>query len=163
MAETAFLAMTANDADVAGEPTKIGRDGTIECLNVDFGVDSAVDRATGKPTGLAEFAPIKFRKRVDLATPAIAKALTSRQICTGAFTFYRPTAKSDSTKFLTLEIQNAFVKSVDIVLPDLTAGPRQDLETYEEVTMSYSYIKWSYSNANGETTEHEYEWSTPES
>ncbi len=99
MAETVHLYLKANGKDVKGESTQtsLGREGSIECIEYDQGVQTAREAATGMVTGRRQYAPLRIVKRIDRSSPLLMKALTGNEKIDGAFKFFRPNPNGDGT------------------------------------------------------------------
>ena len=78
VATSAFGAGFIKIEDIEGESVDKDHNGWIDILSVS-GLEkvSPRDAASGLPTGKRQHAPFKIRKRVDKATPLLAKALTN--------------------------------------------------------------------------------------
>jgi type VI secretion system secreted protein Hcp len=66
-------------ADIKGSVTVHGREGSVELVEFNHGVNIPTDDNTGKLTGTRVHAPITFTKETDASTPYLYKAVTSGQ------------------------------------------------------------------------------------
>lgn len=159
MAETVAVYIMANGAAIQGESTQIslGRENSIEALYFESEVMTARESGSGMATGRRQYKPILIRKRIDKATPLLAKALTQNQVIDAVFKFFRPNPTGDGTteQFFTIEIKKGRLASFKQVSPDsfdpaLSAAPEM-----EELGIVFHTIKWTYTNGGAE---HEDTW-----
>lgn len=150
MAETVHLTLKANGTQIQGESTQtsLGRENTIECLYVEAGVSTAREAGSALATGRRQHHPIMIRKRIDKATPLIAKALCENQVIEGQFKFYRPNPTGDGTteQFYTIEIKKGRIGSVRSWVPDTIVPGTSTEPPQEEVSFVYGVITWTYTN-----------------
>lgn len=159
MAQTVHLKLKVNDEEIKGESSQLadGRADTIECFYFESSVTTPRDPASGRATGRRQFAPIKIRKRIDRASPLLAKALTQNSRCQGIFSFYRPDGEGNDEVFYTVTMEGAFVSDLVVQMPDTLSSPGQDVrEAFEEVTFTFDKIIWEHRPGG---TQHEDSWS----
>jgi type VI secretion system secreted protein Hcp len=159
MAQTVHLFLKANGSDIKGESTQasMGRADSIECVSFNSGVTSARESASNLATGRRQHEPITIRKRIDKASPLLAKALVENQQVEGAFKFYRPNPTGDGTteQFFTVAIKGGRVFSQKLLILN-TLDPQQASEPpLEEVGFVFHTINWTYTNGG---IEHEDNW-----
>lgn len=160
MAETVHLALKAAGADVQGESTQtsLARENTIECVFFQSGVTTARERGTGQATGRRQYEPLMIRKRIDKATPLIAKALVRNEEIEGKFLFFRPNPSGDGTteQFYTIEIKKGRVAAIKQFSPDAIEPGTSTDPAMEEVSFVFHTITWTYTNGG---ITHEDTWS----
>ncbi len=148
MAETVHLFLKANGQDVAGDSTQtsLGREGSIECLYYEQAVSTAREAGSGIATGRRQYQPLVVRKRIDRASPLLARALTESQVLEGTFRFYRPSPTGDGTteQFYTVRIGRARLTGLRQILPDTTFADTADDPPLEELTLVLGSIEWTY-------------------
>ena len=159
MAQTVHLFLKANGSDIKGESTQasMGRADSIECVSFGSGVTSAREAASNLATGRRQHEPITIRKRIDKASPLLAKALVENQQIEGVFKFYRPNPTGDGTteQFFTVAIKGGWVFSQKLFILN-TLDPEQASEPpLEEVGFVFHTINWTYTNGG---IEHEDNW-----
>lgn len=161
MAETVHLYLKSNGADVQGESTQtsLGRENSIECLWFESAVKTAREAGSGMATGRRQYEPIRIRKRIDKASPLIAKALVENQVIEGEFKFFRPNPNGDGTteQFYTVGIKQGRVSDLKIYNPDTIVPASSTFPAMEEVSFVFHTIKWTITNGG---VEHEDSWST---
>ncbi len=147
MAETVHLFLKANGADIQGESTQVSleRENSIECLHFEHEVMTAREAGSGMATGRRQYKPMLIRKRIDKASPLIAKALCENQTIEGEFRFYRPNPKGDGTteQFYTVTIEDGRIASLKQVLPDTLVPASSTAPPLEEVTFVFNKISWT--------------------
>ena len=147
MADTLALTLTANGDNVPGDSTvtTMERANTIEVLSLEQQVSMAFDRATLQPTGRRIYAPIRFTKRVDRATPLLRQALSQNQVVAGAFRWFRPNPSGTGTTqhFFTLSFTEGRVTRCALRLPDTLDAVQATLAPMEEVELTFSSITWT--------------------
>ena len=147
MAETVHLFLKANGADIQGESTQISleRESSIECLHFEHEVITAREAGSGMATGRRQYKPLLIRKRIDKASPLLAKALCENQTIEGEFRFYRPNPKGDGTteQFYTITIEDGRISGLKQVLPDTLVPASSTAPPLEEVTFVFNKISWT--------------------
>ncbi len=159
MAQTVHLKLKAGGSDIKGESSQLadGRKDTIECVYFESGVTTPRDAGSGRSTGRRQFSPIKIRKRIDKASPLLAKALTQSEKCEGEFDFFRPAQDGTDEIFFAIKIGGAFVSDVTLYMPDTLENPgKETREAYEEVTFTFDSITWEHKTGG---TMHSDSWS----
>lgn len=159
MAETVHLYLKANGTDVPGESTQVslGRENSIECVYYEQAVATAREAGSGQATGRRQYSPIIIRKRIDKASPLIAKALCNNEVIEGVFKFFRPNPTGDGTteQFYTVAIKNGRVASQKQINPNTIVPATSTDPPMEEVGFLFHTIKWAYTNGG---VEHEDTW-----
>jgi type VI secretion system secreted protein Hcp len=148
MAETVHLYLKANGSDIKGESTQtsLGREGSIECLFFQDSVRTAREKGSGMATGRRTYEPIVLRKRIDKASPLLAKALCNNEVVEGTFKFFRPSPTGDGTtqQFFTIEFAEGRVAGINRISPD-TIDPASAVEPpTEEISFVFHTITWTY-------------------
>jgi type VI secretion system secreted protein Hcp len=161
MAETVHLYLKANGAEIKGESTQVslGREGSIECVYYEQGVVTARERGSGLATGRRQYEPLLIRKRIDKASPLLAKALVENQVIEAKFKFFRPNPTGDGTtaQFYTVEIKQGRIASQKQIVPDTIVPATSTEPPLEEVSFVFHTISWTYTNGG---VTHEDTWNT---
>jgi type VI secretion system secreted protein Hcp len=162
MAETVHLKLKANGQDIAGESTQtsLDRADTIECTAFSSEVVTAREAGSGRATGRRQYKPLMIRKRIDKASPLIAKALTNNEVIEGTFKFYRPNPTGDGTtqQFYTIVIKEGRVASQRQMLPDTIVPATSTDPPMEEITFVFGVITQTFTDGG---IEHEDKWDSP--
>jgi len=159
MAETVHLFLKANGSDVKGESTQrsLSRQDSIECLSYKQSIITAREAGTGMATGRRQYEPLVIRKRIDKASPILAKALCENQAIEGTFKFYRPSPTGDGTteQFYSVAIKQARIAGIQQFVPDTTVPATSIEPPMEEISFVFHTISWTYSNGG---VTHEDSW-----
>jgi type VI secretion system secreted protein Hcp len=160
MAETVALYLKAAGTDIKGESTQhsLGREGSIECLYFEHSVRTAREAGSGMATGRRTYEPLVIRKRIDKATPLLAKALVENQEIEGIFKFFRPNQKGDGTteQYYTIAIKAGRVASFKQISPDSFDPASSARPELEEISFVFHTISWTYTQGG---VTHEDSWS----
>ena len=148
MAETVHLFLKSNSEDIQGESTQtsLGRENSIECLYFEDSVSTAREKSSGLATGRRTFAPLTFRKRIDKASPLLARSLCNNEVAEGIFKFFRPNPAGDGTTehFFTVEFGQGRLSGIRRISPD-TIDPASATEPpTEEVQIVFHNITWTF-------------------
>lgn len=149
MAQTVHLTLKINDTVIPGESTQVAdaRKDTIECVYFESSVTTPRNPSSGAATGRRQHRPLKIRKRIDKSTVEISKALCQNKTCEAKFDFYRPAKGKDSGSdelFFWVELKDAHISEVRMVMPDTFDNPGDVREPYEEITFVFDRISWSF-------------------
>jgi type VI secretion system secreted protein Hcp len=144
MAETVHLFLKANGKDIKGDSTQtsLGRDGSIECIYFDHAVDTAREASSGIATGRRTYQPILIKKRIDKASPLLAKAMVNNEVIEAKFQFFRPNPTGDGTtqQFYTIEITKGRLAGLKQNVTNTTDAEHP----LEEITFTFGEIKWTW-------------------
>lgn len=158
----ALLRLTLNGKDVAGDVTGTpDRTGAIEVLYYQSDVKSPRDLATGQASGRRQYQPVIIRKRIDKASPLLARALATNQIGDATIQFYRQAAGhgvGGQEQFFTVQFQGISFASIQHLLPD-THKSAGEVSTppIEELTFTFQKITWTFVDGGITATD---DWST---
>lgn len=152
MADTISLTLSANGTNIPGDSsvTSLERANTLEVLSFDQSVSKAFDRATLQATGRRIYAPIRFTKRLDRATPLLRKALIQNELVEGHFRWFRPSPAGDGTTqhFMTLSFAQARITKCVLRLPDTLSDDTATLPPMEEIEMTAGTYTWTWIPGN---------------
>lgn len=147
-AQAIALELTAGGVLIPGESPHgmPGGPGTIACLSFEVSQEAALDRGTGMPTGRRSYGPLSIRKRIDKATPLIARALVRGEEIEAVFRFFRDTGPGKLEQFFTVEISNAAVASTSQFSPDGLShhGAPPAAAALEDVLFVFQRIVWRH-------------------
>jgi type VI secretion system secreted protein Hcp len=150
MAETVHLYLKANGSDIQGESTQtsLGRENSIECLYYEQEVMTAREAGSGMATGRRTYKPLLIRKRIDKASPLIAKTLVQNTVIEGVFKFFRPSPTGDGTteQFYTVKIKQGRIATQKQIVPDTFIPATSQEPPMEEVSFVFHTIEWTYTN-----------------
>ena len=146
-----YLELTANGESIAGETT-LGSVGgldvtdMIECHAVNHEMFASFDTSTGRLTGQLNHAPFKIVKRVDKASPLIAKALSNNEVIEARFRYFRPNPSGDGTtqQYFTIELSGGRVSGLRHWTPNNLDPAGSAYPYMEEVSFVYERITIRY-------------------
>jgi len=148
MANTVHLSLTSNGTKIDGDSTILSmeRENTIECLRFYDSVRTAREASSGVASGERSYEPLVIEKRIDKASPLLAKALCQNEVIEGIFRFYRPNPAGDGTtqQFFTVEIKEGRIAYINRVSPDVIDPASANAPPTEEVGFVFGYIRWCY-------------------
>jgi type VI secretion system secreted protein Hcp len=148
MAETVHLFLKANGTAVVGESTQtsLGRQDSIECIEYEHSVETAREAGSGMATGRRTYRPIRIKKRIDKATPLLAKALVENTAVDGIFKFFRPAPGGDGTteQFYTVAFKAGRVASLTQMLPNTFDPASSKQPPLEVVEFVFHTISWTF-------------------
>ncbi len=159
MAETVHLYLKSNGADIQGESTQtsLGRENSIECVYYESGVITQRETGSGLATGRRQHQPLLIRKRIDKATPLIAKALCNNEVIEAVFKFFRPNPTGDGTteQFYTVKVAKGRIASQRMWNPNSLVAAGINEPSQEEISFVFHTITWTYTNGG---VEHQDTW-----
>lgn len=126
--------------NVKGESTDAKHKDKIEIHSIQWSVNSASNMATGGGGGVgkAVFSDFSFSKKVDLASPVLAKyAATGEHIAKGKVIFRKAGGSAGQVDFQTYEMEKIYVTG-------LSVSGGKDGEFFETLTLSPTKFKWQY-------------------
>jgi type VI secretion system secreted protein Hcp len=155
MAQPAFIVLCANGNTIEAEPSEhdfAPGDG-IEL--VDYSQPGTRPVTAAGVTGQRLYKPIVFRKRIDKASPLIAKAFTESHVLEANFHFFREEAGGSVNEFFKVEITQGTMVSFRELLDDALDPAHATRPPLEEVGLMFHRIKWTYLDGG---IEHEDIW-----
>ena len=117
--------------------SSLGRAQSIECVHYHQAIDTPSQISSGKGTARRQYGPLLIRKRIDKASPLIAKALIQNSVVDAVFKFFR--TKDDGTleQFYTTQIRQARIASFSQYVPDVLEPATASEPPLEEVTFVF--------------------------
>jgi type VI secretion system secreted protein Hcp len=162
MAETIALKLKANGADIKGESTQtsLERKDSIECVYFENACRAPRESSSGLATGRRIYEPLILRKRIDKASPLMAKALVRNEKIDGKFLFFRPHPTGDGTteQFFTVEIENGRMAGMKIYIPEAHGESHEAEHPLEEWALVFEKITWTVTDGGASYTD---SWSQP--
>ncbi len=159
MADNIYLTLKGkSQGNIEGEPTlkSHGRDKTIECIEYELGAHAPFDNLSGMPSGKRQYAPIKIRKRIDMATPLLWHAFAMNESVDGEFKFFRPHKAGDTEMFFSIKFTNGRIVGMKNVVLDTWDAQKKPYPPLDEVTFVFEKIEWTYTQGGKSAAD---EWS----
>ncbi len=150
MADTLSLTLSANGVNIEGDSlfvstASLSRENTIDVLSLEQSLGSAFDRATLRATGRRIYAPIRFTKRLDRATPLLRKALVNNEVLEGHFRWFRPNPEDGTAQHvLTLAFTGGRITKCVLRLPDTLMPETANLPLLEDIEMTAGTYTWTW-------------------
>jgi len=147
MSEPVALFLKINGAPVQGESeqTSLGRAQSIECVYYHQAVETPTQGSSGRPTARRQYGPLLIRKRIDRASPLIAKALVQNSVVDAVFKFFRTQQDGTLEQYYTTEIRQARIAGFSQYVPDVLEPVTAAEPPLEEVTFVFQSIEWTHS------------------
>jgi type VI secretion system secreted protein Hcp len=151
MAQTVHLKLKILGQDIQGESTisSLERANTIECTRWTWGCRSPREGASAQITGRRQHQPVTIQKRVDKASPILFKALCrNEKVDEATFMFFEPdrAGSGNETKYMTVQLTDAYISSVSVVSDDATRSQAEQPCAMEEVQFVFKNITMTYEN-----------------
>ena len=147
MSEPVALLLTINGVQVQGESeqTTLGRAQSIECVYYHQAMDAPGQLGSGVSTGRRQYGPLVIRKRIDRASPLIARALIQNSVVEAVFRFFRTRQDGTLEQFYTTHIRQARIAGFSQYVPDVLEPATASEPPLEEVTFVFQSIEWTHS------------------
>lgn len=148
MAESIWMSVKASkQGDIKSEVTTKGREGMMECIELETGMSSPRDPASGRPTGRRVHTPLAIVKRVDKGSPLLSNALANNEtLTTVKLLFYRPKGDGTTDNFFSIELSNATVSRQKVYLPNMLNPKESHYPALERIEFTFQKIVWTYTN-----------------
>ena len=146
-APSVFLDLSSNGTTIEGDSAQKGHEGALECVYFSSSVATTqLTSGAGMATGRRTHGPIVIRKRIDRATPLLAKSLVQNEVAAGTFRFYRTSDDGTEEHFFTIAFQQGRVSSQTTYSSDnvAAAGVAGSSPFMEEVQFVYRRVSWTY-------------------
>jgi type VI secretion system secreted protein Hcp len=136
-------------ADIKGSVTVQGREGSVELVAFDHGVNIPTDGNTGKLTGTRVHKPVKLTKETDASTPYLYKAVTSGQTLKSVeIKWYRIDDAGKEKEYFNTKLDNVKIVAVNPKMLDIKNPDYEKHNHLEDVELRYETITWSYKDGN---------------
>jgi len=136
-------------ADIKGSVTVQGREGSVEVVALDHGVNIPTDANTGKLTGARVHKPLTFTKETDSSTPYLYKAVTSGQTLKSIeIKWYRIDDSGKEKEYFNTKLDNVKVVGVTPKMHDVKNPSYEKHNHLEDIELRYEKITWAYKDGN---------------
>jgi type VI secretion system secreted protein Hcp len=140
MAITAYLTIK----NIPGPVTEKGHENAIQVLAVEHSIQS---QHTGGGAGnKPQHAPIKITKLIDQATPRLyAVLITGGHLPSCELEFWQSSSRQP---YYTVKLTDVSIVGITSSLPNREGQSRAEFLPYEEVTIAYHGIEWTWVEGN---------------
>jgi type VI secretion system secreted protein Hcp len=130
---------SSKQGEIKGGGVGKGREGSIECVDLGFEIDSSRDLSSGQTSGKRQYKPLRCVKRVDRSSPPLFSAMMGNEVLANVALQVWGTSKDGQLA----QIYSVVLKSANIL------SLRQFLDKgamMEELTFSYSSIALTWAD-----------------
>jgi len=136
-------------ADIKGSVTVQGREGSVEVVALDHGVNISTDANTGKLTGTRIHKPLTFTKATDASTPYLYKAVTTGQTLQSVeIKWYEINDAGEEKEYFNTKLENVKIVGVTPKMHDIKNPIYEKHNHLEEIELRYEKITWLYKDGN---------------
>jgi type VI secretion system secreted protein Hcp len=146
MALNAYLFIKGEKTgEVAGSVTQKGREKSIMVIATSHEIKSPRDHASGLPTGKRQHGGFTITKEVDKSSPLLYNILVNNEnIKEWKLQFWRPSPAGTEFQNYTIELENANVAGIKLVMPNNKHPELMKFAEYEEIQFTYQKITWTW-------------------
>jgi len=143
-------------AAIKGSVDVNGREGSIEILGFNHGLNIPVDTRSGNITGTRSHSPMMFEKEFDSSSPYLYKAVAKGQTLKSAeIRWYRINDAGQEEVYFIMTIEGVKITGVNPGMPNAKIAGNSQINHMESVSMMYNKITWHYVDGNVKYTD---EW-----
>ena len=136
-------------ADIKGSVTVQEREGSIEVIGFDHGVNLPIDRRAGTITGTRSHSPMSVEKEFDASSPYLYKAVTTGQVLQSAeLKWYRINDAGREEVYFIMLLEGVKITGVNPGMANAKLTATSALNHAESVSMMYDRITWHYTDGN---------------
>src|SRR5829696_7340519 len=146
MALNAYLIIEGEKTGaVAGSVTQKGREKSIMVIGASHEIKSPRDAASGLPTGKRQHLGMNIIKIVDKSSPLLYNILVNNEnIKKWKLQFWRPSPAGTEQQHYTIELDNANIAGIKLVMPNNKHPELMKFAEYEEIQFTYQKITWTW-------------------
>ena len=115
------------------------------------------DPQSGQPSGQRVHQPLKVTKIFDKSSPLLYQALVSGERLECRIEWYRTSSEGTHEHYFTHELEGAVIVDIHTVMPNCQDPGMAHFTHLEEVSFSYSTIRWTHELAGTEGSD---DWRT---
>lgn len=142
----AYMRIKGKSIEIKGDVTQKGREGTIVVHAIDHTIVTPVDTSTGMATGKRQHKPFVITKEIDRSSPALHQALTQNETLTDVSIQFFQVVNGVERNHYTVALKNARIVGLRHVMPDNNKADLARLPAYEELTLVYESITWTWND-----------------
>ncbi len=148
--------MSINDNSVKGSVEIVGREGTVEILEVIHNLHIPTDLHSGKLTGVRVHSAFTVRAAFDAAAPYIYRGCTEGKTYDKVkFSFYEIDDLGAEVEYFTILLERVKVASIKVDVPNVKDTRKEHYPHMLEYSFVYGKITWTFTKG---TLEHTDDW-----
>jgi type VI secretion system secreted protein Hcp len=141
----AFMRIKGKSGDIKGGATQKGREGMIVVHALEQNVVMPVDASSGMAAGRRVHKPIVITKNVDKSSAPLHLALSRDEVLSEVtIQFFEVGRDGMERNHYTIVLKNARITGLRHVMPDNNKPDLARLPAYEELTLVYESITWTW-------------------
>ena len=150
MAIPVYLWLQDDDgAGIKGSVDVIGREGSIEVLELMHADELPTDGLTGRITATRVHCGYAFEKEIDRSSSFLYRALaTGRTLKKAEFRFYKINDNGFEQEYFKTTLENVKIISIEPFMHDVKDGLFYKHSHHEYIEMTYDKITWHYLDGN---------------
>jgi type VI secretion system secreted protein Hcp len=130
---------------VKGSVQQQGREDSIMVIAVEHVVASPRDAASGQASGKRQHKPLTITKWVDKSSPVLYQILVTNEVIkTLKLDFYQTTPEGAEEIFYTIELENATISEIKLVMLNNKYPDNMQHKEQENVSFTYQKITWTF-------------------
>jgi len=140
--------------------TMEGREDTVVLFELEHNIEQPRDKHTGRATGKRVHNPVMILKELDKCSPLVAQALSTNELLTVTFEWYRPNPTGDGTEehFYSIRLEGANLISYTGALPNTLGTATGSFPPLETLKFAYRKIVTTYET---DGIEFQDDWDSP--
>jgi len=153
MSLPAYLFLFNDDGvQIKGSCVALGREGAIEVMSTQHGINLSVDAHSGSLTGSRMHQPVIINKEVDKSSPYLFDLVcTGKKLSKAILRFYTIVDAGVENEVYNLTLEKAIVSSVNFNHSYIPGSNPPNM--MEVISLRYGGIRWNYLNGNIKTSD----------
>jgi type VI secretion system secreted protein Hcp len=128
-----------------GSVQQQGREDSIMVIAVEHVISAPRDAASGQASGKRQHKPLTITKWVDKSSPILFQILVTNEVIkTFKLDFYQTTPEGAEEIFYTIELENASISEVKLVMLNNKYPDNMQQKEQENVSFTYQKITWTF-------------------
>ncbi|MCU6198459.1 type VI secretion system tube protein Hcp [Citrobacter cronae] len=143
-----------NGSPIIGGSEVIGREGSIEVLQLSHGMNVPHDGNTGRLTSGRKHSPMGILKEIDQSSPYLCRALCeNHKLQKATIKWYRTNAAGQEEEFYHMILENVKIVGLHPSLPHINLNSVNAQNPTESLSLMYEKKTWKYLNGNIQFTD----------
>lgn len=141
-------------ADIKGSVDVKDREGSIEIIGFNHGLNLPIDSANGRITGTRSHSPLMIEKEFDSSSPYLYKAVAAGQTLKSAeIRFYNINHAGQEVCYFVIMLEGVKITGVNPGMPNTKLSGNSQINHMESVSLHYNKITWRYVDGNVQYTD----------